>query len=345
MAAPAFHGEKHRSFVLSLESQRGERLEFVVSEHLRLSALYWGLSALETLSSGHLLDKAAIVQQVQACRAQDGGYSGAPGHDSHLLHTLSALQLLALCGSGSGSSARPLQEDPAAAAATVAYLARLQQPSGAFAGDAWGELDTRFTYCALQAAALLGRLDALDVAGAVAHIGRCRNFDGGYGAVPGGESHAGQVFCCLGALAIAGALAPGGAGRLDADLLGWWLAERQVDSGGLNGRPEKQSDVCYSWWILSSLCLLGRERWIDGSALARFILDCQDDEGGGIADRPGNVADVYHTFFGVAGLSLLGQLQGLGEAGAAAIDPAYALPAHVVARLGLRSSVLPRVEA
>ena len=40
-----------------------------------------------------------------------------------------------------------------------------------------------------------------------------------------------------------------------------------------------------------------------------------------------------------------GALQGLGEAGAAAIDPAYALPAHVVARLGLRSSVLPRVEA
>jgi geranylgeranyl transferase type-2 subunit beta len=100
---PPFFGAKHRAFVLSLEAQRGERLEFVVSEHLRLSALYWGLSALETLSSGHLLDKAAIVREVQQCRAPDGGYSGAPGHDSHLLHTLSALQLLALCGSGGGS--------------------------------------------------------------------------------------------------------------------------------------------------------------------------------------------------------------------------------------------------
>jgi hypothetical protein len=49
------------------------------------------------------------------------------------------------------------------------------------------------------------------------------------------------VFCCIGALAIAEAL-----DRLDADdidLLGWWLSERQVDSGGLNGRPEKQADV------------------------------------------------------------------------------------------------------
>ena len=32
---------------------------------------------------------------------------------------------------------------------------------------------------------------------------------------------------------------------IDADLLGWWLAERQLNSGGLNGRPEKLPDVCY----------------------------------------------------------------------------------------------------
>ncbi len=64
-AAPPFVGAKHREFILSLEAQRGERLEFVVSEHLRLSALYWGLSALETLGSGALLDKAIIVRQVQ----------------------------------------------------------------------------------------------------------------------------------------------------------------------------------------------------------------------------------------------------------------------------------------
>ena len=82
---------------------------------------------------------------------------------------------------------------------------------------------------------------------------RCQNFDGGFGAVPGAESHAGQIFCCVGALSIAGGL-----DRVNADLLGWWLCERQCDSGGLNGRPEKQADVCYSWWILSTLSILGR---------------------------------------------------------------------------------------
>jgi geranylgeranyl transferase type-2 subunit beta len=115
-----------------------------------------------------------------------------------------------------------------------------------------------------------------------------------------------------------------------------------VDSGGLNGRPEKQSDVCYSWWILSSLSLLGRAGWIDGGALARFILDCQDDEGGGIADRPGNVADVYHTFFGVAGLSLLGALPE-GEPHEP-IDPVYALPRALTERMRLPRQLLPRPE-
>lgn len=30
---------------------------------------------------------------------------------------------------------------------------------------------------------------------------------------------------------------------MDKDLLGWWLCERQVKQGGLNGRPEKLPDV------------------------------------------------------------------------------------------------------
>lgn len=86
-------------------------------------------------------------------------------------------------------------------------------------------------------------------------INSCCNFDGGFGAVPGAESHAGQIFCCVAALSIGNGLH-----YINEDLLGWWLCERQCDSGGLNGRPEKQADVCYSWWILSSLSILGRVR-------------------------------------------------------------------------------------
>lgn len=136
------------------------------------------------------------------------------------------------------------------------------QPDGSFAGDEWGEIDTRFSYCALSTLAILGKLSLplptastscppsaasasaeaplIDVAAATAFVGRCRNFDGGFGCVPGSESHAGQVFTCMGALAIGHALH-----EADEQLLGWWLCERQCDSGGLNGRPEKQvHSVC-----------------------------------------------------------------------------------------------------
>lgn len=39
--------------------------------------------------------------------------------------------------------------------------------------------------------------------------------------------------------------------HVDADLLGWWLAERQLPSGGLNGRPEKLPDV---WCDGQNMC-------------------------------------------------------------------------------------------
>ena len=66
------------------------------------------------------------------------------------------------------------------------------------------------------------------------------------------------------------------------------MFSRQVDSGGLNGRPEKQADVCYSWWVLSALAAIGRIGWINEDKLAHFIVQCQDDIKGGIADRPGD---------------------------------------------------------
>lgn len=105
----------------------------------------------------------------------------------------------------------------------ASYVAGLQQPDGSFTGDKWGEVDTRFSYCALNCLALLGKLDAVDVTAATDYVASCRNFDGGFGCTPGAESHAGQVFCCVGALAIGNALH-----HVDADLLGWWLCERQV---------------------------------------------------------------------------------------------------------------------
>lgn len=46
------------------------------------------------------------------------------------------------------------------------------------------------------------------------------------------------VFVCVSALAILDRL-----DAIDVEALAWWLSERQLPCGGLNGRPEKLEDV------------------------------------------------------------------------------------------------------
>ena len=47
------------------------------------------------------------------------------------------------------------------------------------------------------------------------------------------------MWVCTAALAILDRL-----DVVDVPTLGWWLAERQLPNGGMNGRPEKLEDVC-----------------------------------------------------------------------------------------------------
>ncbi len=112
------------------------------------------------------------------------------------------------------------------------------------------------------------------------------------------------MFCCTAALAICGAL-----DAVDGDKLGWWLAARQVDGGGLNGRPEKLPDVCYSWWVLSSLAILRRLHWIDNEALSHWILQCQDEQKGGIADRY-HLAALFHCDLNICANTTPARLSG-----------------------------------
>ena len=357
-----------------------------------MSGIYWSLGGLSLLRDANEVEDlmglntilgdhrtCSIVDWVFTCYdGRTGGFGGNSSssskhgdgdggalsssccpHDGHLLYTLSALQILAM--------ADALNDERLEKDAIVKFVAGLQNQDGSFSGDEWGEVDTRFSYCALSCLALLGRLplptwaeeesnnhedveqdDAvIDIEKAVHYIISCRNFDGGFGCVPGAESHAGQVFCCIGALSIAHSLhLLDESGSGGSDLLAWWLAERQCDSGGLNGRPEKQADVCYSWWILSALSIMGRVSWINTTKLGQFILNCQDEDDGGIADRPQDMPDVYHTFFGLCGLSLIGHMDKIGEKEGRKyreVDPVFALPTDLVQRLGLRAQVVSNI--
>ena len=121
----------------------------------------------------------------------------------------------------------------------VAFVEGLQNENGSFRGypdEAHAESDTRYGFCALATLKLTGQLESskVDRESAADHILQCQNFDGGFGVRIGSESHAAQVFCSVGSLKILEKLS-----TIDIDLLGWWLADRQLECGGLNGRPMK----------------------------------------------------------------------------------------------------------
>ncbi|KAL3730493.1 hypothetical protein ACJRO7_027495 [Eucalyptus globulus] len=282
-------GDKHVKYILSVEKKK-DSFESVVMEHLRLNGAYWGLTTLDLLGKLDTVDSDEVVSA-----AFSGGFGGNIGHDLHLLYTLSAVQVLALFDKLDVLDINKVTD----------YIRALQNEDGSFSGDIWGEVDTRFSYCAICCLAILKRLDSINVEKAVRYIVSSKLWMAGLVALLV------QIFCYVGALAITGSLH-----HIDKDLLGWWLCERQVKSGGLNGRPEKLADVCYSWWVLSSLIMIDRVHWIDKEKLIKFILDCQDTENGGISDRPDDAVDIFHTY---------PELK--------ATDPAYALPVDVVNRI------------
>ncbi|RCK65965.1 Geranylgeranyl transferase type-2 subunit beta [Candida viswanathii] len=309
-----FVKSKHVNFITEQESHRS--FEYWLSEHLRMNGLYWGVAALLTMNELDVLPQSEVVDYVFSCWDEKSGAFGSfPKHDGHMLSTLSALQVLTIYDPGLATILPQEKKER-----LVKFITGLQLPNGSFQGDKYGEVDTRFVYTGVYSLFLLGALTKEIGDSASDFILKCFNFDGGFGLVPGAESHAAQAFTCVGTLAITGNLHLI-SGKDRAKLVGW-LVERQTDTGGFNGRPEKLPDVCYSWWVLSSLGMLGKKDAVDLGSLEKFILNCQDFDNGGFSDRPDNQTDVYHTCFAITALSLIDhERYSFRE-----IDPIFCLP-------------------
>lgn len=182
--------EKHKEFLQSYEKDENN-YEYGITDYLRISGMYWGLTALELMHVDTYNKK--VVDFIVKCQdPETGGISGCIHHDPHILHTLSAVQILTIMGEINAIDVEGV----------VRYVAGNQQPDGSFTGDKWGEVDTRFSFTAVATLALLNRLDAIDVNKAVEFVESCMNFDGGFGSRPLSESHAGLIFCCLAFLSI-----------------------------------------------------------------------------------------------------------------------------------------------
>lgn len=60
-----------------------------------MNGIYWGLTALHLLGQPDVLSRAGLLDFVFSCLHENGGFGAAPGHDPHMLSTVSAVQILA----------------------------------------------------------------------------------------------------------------------------------------------------------------------------------------------------------------------------------------------------------
>lgn len=81
---------------LTAPAQRRDELDYWLTEHLRLNGLYWGLTALHLLGRPDGLPRDEVIAFVLSCMHENGGFGAAPGHDPHMLYTVSAVQILAM---------------------------------------------------------------------------------------------------------------------------------------------------------------------------------------------------------------------------------------------------------
>ena len=229
---------KHLEFIDNLEKNKTlYSIGFYVRNHLRMGGAYWAVTSLSLLKKSIQLEQQnELVRWIQLCQNIDGGFGGNEGHDSHLTSTLYALLVLYQLGAME-------QVDLGKVAQYVDSL--FVKDTGAFMGDIYGETDTRFIYSGLFIYVLLD----IDLPPkSLEFLRRCINEDGGFGGQPEVESHSAYVFCGISAVALLGKLE-----QLPLKKIKSFLATRQTKFGGFNGRPEKLPDVCYSWWVLSSL--------------------------------------------------------------------------------------------
>src|SRR4051812_46273291 len=84
----------HVKYIQSLDTKKDE-YEYWLTDHLRLNGLYWGLIALHLLGHPDALPRDETLNFVLSCQHEDGGFGAAPGHDAHMLYTVSAVQILA----------------------------------------------------------------------------------------------------------------------------------------------------------------------------------------------------------------------------------------------------------
>ncbi|KAL5569108.1 hypothetical protein UlMin_025683 [Ulmus minor] len=300
--------------------------EYQSQEINRLTLAYFVISSLDLLASLQCVDKDKVADWVLSFQAhpkdkdemKNGHFYGFHGsrtsqfppddngklvhNASHLASTYSALAILKIVGYDFSNFDFE----------TISISMRnLQQPDGSFMPIHTGaETDLRFIYCAAAICSMLGNWSGMDREKAKEYIINCQSYDGGFGLIPGSESHGGATYCAVASLRLMGFIEDdilsksGSSSIINVPLLLDWSLQRQATDGGFQGRPNKDSDTCYAFWVGAVLRILGGHKFIEEKSLRRFLLTCQS-EYGGFSKFPEQFPDLYHSYYGFTAFSLL----------------------------------------
>ncbi|POY71800.1 hypothetical protein BMF94_5161 [Rhodotorula taiwanensis] len=117
------------------------------------------------------------------------------------------------------------------------------------------------------------------------------------------------------------------------------LPNLAISSAGFQGRANKPTDACYSFWNVAALSILipsisphlSLKDLVDPSLDRQWLLSCQHPLYGGIAREPKAQPDVYHTYLSLAALAL-GDADSR-ELDLARLDAAWNVPQNVATRI------------
>lgn len=192
-------------------------------------------------------------------------------------------------------------------------LRKLQQPNGCFIPCITDyEPDMRFVYCAAAVSYILNDWSGVDKPALLNFIRESQTYEHGFAQSPRHEAHGGTTYCAIASLGLMGGDAfldqrtmvrqegetdsefeerRSRAGFVDLEGTRRWCLQRQTT--GFQGRTNKPTDTCYSFWIGGAIAAMGSFDLVNFECNRGFLMETQHKAFGGfgkwVDTYPGNV--------------------------------------------------------
>lgn len=184
-------------------------------------------------------------------------------------------------------------------------LRKLQQPDGCFISCVTDpQSDLRFLYCAAAISHMLNDWSGFDRQAALRFIRECQTYEHGFARRPQYEAHGGTTYCGIATMGLMGGEALSDqkaitrnvqdgeddaafqdrlsrAGFVDKEGTRQWCIGRQTT--GFQGRINKPTDTCYSFWVGAPLAIMGSMDLVNHDINRGFLMTTQNERMGGFS--------------------------------------------------------------